>query len=116
MFHKLFFKVNEYDKYIELRDRPDSWSEKKASLGLYSSNKEPLGSRKRPQEEEPPIFDQAAWGDWRPTSKEQAVADYRSSMRRGVQDVKDMVENFNGKRGDAEYAEVLFYGNTYKQS
>ena len=82
---------------------------------MYSSNKEPLGSRKRPQEEEPPIFDQAVWRDWRPTSKEQATADYRSSMRRGVEDVKDMVENFKGKRGDAEYAEVLFYGNTYRQ-
>ena len=36
-------------------------------------------------------------------------------MRRGVEDVKHMVENFKGKRGDAEYEKVLFYGNTYRQ-
>ena len=111
----MFFKVNEYDKYIELRDRPDSWSEKKANLGVYSSNKGPLGSRKRPKEVEPPIFDPVAWRDWRPISKEQAAADYQARMRRGVEDVKDMVENFKGKRGDAEYEKVLFYGNTYRQ-
>ena len=110
-----FFKVNDYVKYIELCDRPDSWPEKKANLGMYSSNKEPLGSRKRPKEVEPPIFDPVAWRDRRPISEEQAAADYQARMRRGVEDVKHMVENFKGKRGDAEYEKVLFYGNTYRQ-
>jgi hypothetical protein len=41
--------VRDYEKYVELRDRPDDWSEKKASLGMvctyFNSNMEPLGKR-----------------------------------------------------------------------
>ena len=34
------------EKYRELRNRPDDWSEKKAQLGIVSnSNHEPLGQR-----------------------------------------------------------------------
>ena len=112
--YKTFSKVNDYDLYMTLRNRPDNWSEKKAYLGV--SNLEPPGSsRKRRQQEEGPIFDPVAWGDWRPVSKEEAATDVEESMKRGVEAVFDMVDNFKGKRGDAEHEEVLFYGNTYRQ-
>ena len=42
--------VKDYDKYVELRDRPDDWSEKKAKLGIVgkgNSNMEPLGQRSK---------------------------------------------------------------------
>ena len=109
-------QVRDYEKYKELRNRPSNWSEKKASLGISNSNMEPLGGyRKRSQPEEDSIFDQKTWRDWRPKSRDQTVAEAREYFRRGVDDVRDLVERFNGKRGDADHEEVLFYGNTQKQ-
>jgi len=41
--------VNDFERYKELRDRPDDWSEKKQKMGImgksFNSNMEPLGSK-----------------------------------------------------------------------
>ena len=113
-----FTKRRDYEEYMELRHRPDDWSEKKAALGIvgnrFNSNMEPLGSRKR-KTTEPPMFDPVAWRGWQPKTFEQAAEESRTAMRRGVDTVVDMVENFKGKIGDDEHKEVLHYNGIYKQ-
>ena len=104
---------------MELRHRPDDWSEKKAALGIvgnrFNSNMEPLGSRKRKSTEPPPMFDPVSWKGWQPMTLEQATEESRSAMRRGVETVVDKVDNFKGKIGDDEHEEVLHYNGIYKQ-
>ena len=103
---------------MELRHRPDDWSEKKAALGIvgnkFNSNMEPLGSRKR-KSTEPPMFDPVAWRGWQPKTQEQAVQEGKATMRRGVDMVMDLVDNFKGKIGDEEHEEVVYYNGIYKQ-
>ena len=103
---------------MELRHRPDDWSEKKAALGIvgnkFNSNMEPLGSRKR-KSTEPPMFDPVAWRGWQPKTQEQAVQEGKATMRRGVDMVTDMVDNFKGKIGDEEHEEVVYNNGIYKQ-
>ena len=103
---------------MELRNRPDDWSEKKAALGIvgnrFNSNMEPLGSRKR-KSTEPSMFDPVSWRGWEPKTIEQATQESRAAMRRGVDTVVDMVDNFKGKIGDDEHREVLHYNGIYKQ-
>ena len=44
--YTVIMQVRDEEKYRELRNRPDDWSEKKAQLGIVSnSNHEPLGQR-----------------------------------------------------------------------
>jgi len=116
--------VRNYEEYIELRDRPDDWSEKKAQLGLVGSNcnpnMEPLGKRgqggwrgdKRNVKEES-MFDEEAWAGWEPPSKKKAVEDWKYNMRNGVKDVTDMVDDFNGMKGDSKYEEIKYYKDMY---
>ena len=116
--------VRNYEEYIELRDRPDDWSEKKAQLGLVGSNcnpnMEPLGKRgqggwrgdKRNVKEES-MFDEEAWAGWEPPSKKKAVEDWKYNMRNGVKDVTDMVDDFNGMKGDSKYEEINYYKDMY---
>jgi len=116
--------VRNYEEYIELRDRPDDWSEKKAQLGLVGSNcnpnMEPLGKRgqggwrgeKRNVKEES-MFDEEAWAGWEPPSKKKAVEDWKYNMRNGVKAVSDMVDDFNGMKGDSKYEEIKYYKDMY---
>lgn len=120
-------EYKDYDKYIELRDRPDDWSEKKAQLGLvgsaFNSNMEPLGKkgdgswgRKRSVEtEQQSMFDEDEWAGWQPPSKKQVVEQFSYNFRNGVKDVQDMVEDFHGKKGDEKYQEIDFYKNIYSE-
>jgi len=116
--YSVIVQRRDYEEYMELRHRPDDWSEKKAALGIvgnrFNSNMEPLGSRKR-KTTEPPMFDPVAWRGWQPKTFEQAAEESRAAMRRGVDTVVDMVENFKGKIGDDEHKEVLHYNGIYKQ-
>lgn len=75
---------------------------------------EPLGSRRR-KSTEPPMFDPQAWKGWEPQSREKAVEESRTAMRRGVDSVTDMVDNFQGKIGDEHHQEVVHYSSIYKQ-
>ena len=110
--------MRDYHEYMELRYRPDDWSEKKAALGIvgsrFNSNMEPLGSRKR-KSTEPPLFDPEAWKDWESKSFEQDAEENKAALKRGVDTVMDMVDNFKGKIGDPEHEEVLHYSAIYKQ-
>jgi hypothetical protein len=116
--YNVIVKVEDYAPYRELRDRPDDWSEKKASLGLVgaacNSNMEPLG-RRGGEREPSPMFDTAAWAGWRPTSREQAIQEFKRAVGSGLTDVKDKVENFNGKKGDEEHQEIEHYSKVYRE-
>jgi len=116
--------VRNYEEYIELRDRPDDWSEKKAQLGLVGSNcnpnMEPLGKRgqggwrgDKKNVKEESMFDEEAWAGWEPPTKKRAVEDWKYNMRNGVKDVTDMVDDFNGMKGDSKYEEIRYYKDMY---
>jgi len=118
--------VRDYEKYVELRDRPDDWSEKKARLGLvraaFNSNMEPMGmrgdsrgweDRKKQQEEVPAKFDEEDWAGWQPPSKKQRMEEFSYNFRNGIKDVEDMVEEFDGKKGSEKYEEIVFYKKMY---
>ena len=114
-------QVREYEEYMELRNRPDDWSEKKAQMGIVgarsNSNMEPLGrSRKRKVSEvvEDSQFDEQSWANWQPPTLSQTTANLQDDVARGLRDVKDMVEDFQGKKGDEKYEEIQFYKDTYK--
>jgi len=111
-------KNNDYDKYMELRDRPDDWSEKKAKLGIVgaraNSNMEPLGKRKR-KESEPSQFDEKSWGGWELPTKEQILIDLENGFQTGIKDVRDKVEDFKGQKDDEKYEEIQFFQDTYKK-
>ena len=112
------------------RNRPDDWSEKKASLGLVgracNSNMEPLGRKRTagPQlgaretasrrRSPSPMFDPVAWAGWHPTSRDRAVQDFATAARGGVADVRDLVEEFKGKKGDQEHEEIEHYSKVYR--
>ena len=119
--------LRDYEKYVELRDRPDDWSEKKANLGLvgvaFNSNIEPLGMRegrrgwgdktRKQQEQEQAMFDEEDWARWQPPSKKQRVEEFSFNFRNGIKDVEYMVEEFDGRKGDENYEEIVFYKKMY---
>jgi len=123
--YEVIMIVENYEKYIELKNRPDDWSEKKDQLGLMgaacNSNMEPLGNRgegawgsKRNQrQEEPYMFDEEHWAGWEPSSKKLVYERFSHSFRNGVQDVQDMVDEFDGIKGDEKYEEIQHYKNIY---
>ena len=118
---------------MELRDRPDDWSEKKAQLGLVgdrvNSNHEPLGKRRADRKrsfqpspssqssqssQSPLMFDPEEWKDWEPPSKNKVVRDLLENFTLGIADCRDLVETFKGRKGDEEHENVLFYLKTYE--
>lgn len=113
-------RVDDYDRYMELRDRDPSWSEKKAKLGIVgdrlNSNMEPLGGRKRKHSESssscPSQFDEESWSGWKPPTVKESLQDLEMSFSRGVKDVEDMITDFTGKKDDENYKEILFYKDT----
>ena len=113
--------VNDYEEYMELRNRPDNWSEKKAQMGIVgdrmNSNLEPLGkSRKRRTSEdvEDSMFDEQSWAGWQPPTLSQCKENLEADFARGLMDVKDMVEDFTGQKDDEKYKDIQFYQDTYK--
>ena len=118
--YSLIKRVKDYDRYMELRNRPDDWSEKKAKLGLTgsscNSNMMPLGKRKRKHSEvEQSQFDEEAWEGWQPPTTEKVFKDLDKSFSNGLKDVEEMVEDFKGKKGDEKYQDIVFYQDSYKQ-
>ena len=102
--------VSDYEKYMELRERPDDWSEKKSRLGVsgssMNSNMEPLGKRgawgtDQSQTNESSMFDEDEWANWQPPSRNQVLDELRINVTNSVKDVHDMVEEFEGEKGDA---------------
>lgn len=66
--YRVILRVEDYEKYCQLKNRPRDWSQKKESLGLVgNANMAPLGSRKRKvsQRDLGPsnIFDPIQWQD-----------------------------------------------------
>ena len=114
--------IEDLQRYLELRERPDDWSEKKAQLGLVgsraNSNNEPLGKRpaeKRRKSSQPEsVLDEIDWKDWEPPSKRKVVRDLVENFTLGLGDVRDMVEAFKGRKGDEEHENILFYLKTYQ--
>ena len=113
-------QVRDYEDYMELRNRPDDWSEKKAQMGIVgertNSNMEPLGrSRKRKVSEvvEDSQFDEQSWAGWQPPTLSQCKENLQDDFARGLRDVKDMVEDFHGKKDDEKYKEIKFYQDMY---
>merc|ERR1712179_253141 len=45
--------------------------------------------------------------------KEVPIEDWKCSMRNGVKDVSDMIDDFDGKKGDAKYEEISCYKDMY---
>ena len=113
--------VEDYGRYMELKNRPDDWSEMKASLGMVGTacNMEPLGRKRaagrgewreegiRSRREQSPLFDPAAWAGWRPATREEAVTDAAAALRTGVDDV--------GRKGDEAHQEIEHYADVYQQ-
>ena len=122
-------RVEDYGRYMELRNRPDNWSEMKASLGMVGTacNMEPLGRKRaagrgegreegmRSRREQSPMFDPAAWAGWRPATREEAVRDAAAALRTGVDDVTDLVDSFQGRKGDEAHQEIEHYADVYQQ-
>ena len=115
-------QVTDYEDYMDLRNRPDDWSEKKAQMGIVgdrtNSNMEPLGkSRKRKVSEaevvEDSQFDEQSWAGWQPPTLSQCKENLEEDFARGLRDVKDMVEDFHGKKDDEKYKEIQFYKDMY---
>ena len=115
-------QVTDYEDYMELRNRPDDWSEKKAQMGIVgdrtNSNME-RKSRKRKVSEaevvEDSQFDEQSWAGWQPPTLSQCKENLQDDFARGLRDVKDMVEDFNGngKKDDEKYKEIKFYQEMY---
>ena len=104
---------------MELKNRPDNWSEKKAAMGILgdrmNSNMEPLGKKKRKISDlEDSTFDEKSWVGWQQPTLRQVKEDIKGDFARGIKDVNDMVEDFNGKKDDERYEEIKFYQDTYK--
>ena len=116
--------IEDLDKYMELRNRPDSWSEKKAQLGLVgaraNSNYELLGKRRAPDRRssdlQPRSQSQSQFeeSEWEPPTKKSVVRDLVETFTRGIADVRDLVETFKGRKGDQEHENILFYLKTYE--
>jgi len=91
-------QVREYEEYMELRNRPDDWSEKKAQMGIVgdrtNSNMEPLAG-------------------WLLPTLSQCKENLQNDFARGLRDIKDMVEDFHGKKDDEKYKEIKFYQDMY---
>ena len=91
-------QVRDYEDYMELRNRPDDWSEKKAQMGVVgartNSNMEPLAG-------------------WLLPTLSQCKENLQNDFARGLRDVKDMVEDFHGKKDDEKYKEIKFYQDMY---
>ena len=81
---------------------------------------EPLGKRgqggwrgEKKTVKEESMFDEEAWAGWEPPTKKKAIDDWKQNMRSGVKDVSDIIDNFNGIKGDASYEEIIYYKHMY---
>jgi len=131
----------DYQKWKELRDRPDNWSEKKARLGLvvgnFNSNLEPLGERKgrnlggaeetrgggsrndyqesRRRSSSPSIFDEEAWKGWRPKTLLSRCKEFMDCMEDAMNDVKEEVEKFEGNEDSEEFKTFKWMLENYRR-
>ena len=109
----------DYEDYLELRNRPDDWSELKAQIGIVgnrsiSNMKTPIKSHKRKAlEVEESTFEQPGVG-WQPPSLRQTKENLEADFTKGLMHVRDMVEDFNGNKDDEKYRDIMFYQDTYR--
>ena len=105
-----------FREYIELRDRPDNWSEKKAQLGLIggaaNSNFEPLGKRRRRSLEESQFSEET--GGWRPPTRLSVEEDLGRNLSRGIADLRESVELFTGGRDSQQAATIRNHLETFQ--
>lgn len=116
--------VNDCEEYMELRDRPDNWSEKKAQMGivddrLNSTMKSPGKSKKRKiSEVEDSVFDEQSWVGWQPPTLSQAKENLKADFERGLMALKNMVEDYSVNDmtnvDDKKLKEIKFYQETYQ--
>lgn len=116
--YKVIVRVKDFKKYQELRNRPDTWSKRKAQLGETNPNMMPLGKRNSGhmmgKGEICLVSDEPAWAQWEPANRADTLANWSVSIRDGVNDVMDMVKEFEGVRGDSQYEEIIKYSQQYK--
>ena len=98
-------RVSDFEEYMDLRNRPDNWSEKKAQMGVI---------RGRLKSNMDSMFDERSWAEWKPPTPSQVKQNLEADFDRGIKDVNDMVKDFNGKKDDKRYKEIEFYRVTYK--
>ena len=55
-------RVSDSEEYMELRNRPDKWSEKKAQMGVI---------RGRLKSNMDSMFDEKSWAEWKPPTPSQ---------------------------------------------
>ena len=59
------------------------------------------------------MFDEDDWASWQPPSKKKVFEEFCYNLRNGVKDVHDMVEEFDGKKGDEKYVDIVIYKKMY---
>jgi len=127
--------VKDFEKWKELRDRPDDWSERKAKLGLvggnFNSNLEPLGERKGrslgavagtsgdgsrdDRSPSPSIFDEKAWQGWKPKSRLSKCQEFMNAIEDGLNDVVEEVEKFEGNEESEEFKTIKWMFENYRR-
>ena len=116
--------VNDYGKYMELRNRPVDWSEKKAQIGIVddrlNSNLTPQNKSKKRKisEVEESVFDEQSWIGWKPPTLRQARENLEADFERGLMALKNMVKDYSVKDmtnvDDKKLKDIQFYQKTYK--
>ena len=73
----------------------------------------PIGQRKpgrinnnTKSEEDESLFDEEAWKDWKPKSYEKSIADFNRDLQGGINDLQELVQDFNGSVGDEDSLET----------
>ena len=96
------------EEYWRLRERPDSWSEKKAELGLIgaagNSNYEPLDKKRRNVEDSQFSEDT---GGWRPPTRRSAEENVERNLSRAIAGLRDSVELFTAGKDSQEARTIL---------
>jgi len=116
-------QVRDLNKYLEIKNRPINWSEKKdenySAMDVDNPNTMPLGQRRSggwnnniPEPEES-LFDEEAWKDWKPRSYEESVSEFNKNVQGGLEDLQEMIQDFDGTIGDEKHEDIQFYSNLY---
>ena len=111
--YSVIVKMIDKKMYMELKNRPDDWSEKKANLGMIGNpNKEPLGRRGNDWSVVRYELDEKAWQDWSPKSAKDEWLEWVLVINEGIADCKNDVDQYN-KRG-MMYEDVKWSINHYR--
>ena len=53
------------------------------------------------------------WADWSRPTRQETLHSLGSNFTEGVKDVRDMVDSFQGSKGDEKYEDIMFYHKIY---